>query len=325
MLTAAAKKEVVMEGNKPVLWGIVLAGGEGERLRAFVQASFGTDAPKQFCSFCGRRTMVARTLMRAQRIIPRERLLLSATVHHRRYVLDSVASPTPGTVLFQPLNRDTAPGILLPLVHVLHRDPEALVAILPSDHFVLPGRRFMASVTAAADYLIESRDDSLILLGVEPAEAESDYGWIKPGISTTEQKHSSIHPISRFVEKPSRDLALALMESGWLWNTMVIVARAQTLWERVQELAPELAAFFSMIRRTIGTPWEARELEEVYCTIPSVNFSTAILSRRPERLLVLPVRNVYWSDWGRGERILESLDRFKLVLSAQRAPAVTMH
>jgi mannose-1-phosphate guanylyltransferase len=113
-----------MERNKPVLWGIVLAGGEGERLRPFVQASFGTDAPKQFCTFCGRRTMVARTLMRAQRIIPRERLLLSATAHHRRYVLDSVSSQAAGTVLFQPLNRDTAPGILLPLVHVLHRDPE---------------------------------------------------------------------------------------------------------------------------------------------------------------------------------------------------------
>ena len=59
--------------------------------------------------------------------------------------------------------------------------------------------------------------------------------------------------------------------------------------------------------------------------IPSVNFSTAILSRRPDRLLVLPVRNVYWSDWGRSERILETLGRFKLSLCGQRAQAATRH
>jgi mannose-1-phosphate guanylyltransferase len=314
-----------MEQNGPALWGIVLAGGEGERLRAFVQASFGTDTPKQFCTFCGRRTMVERTLMRTQRVIPRERLLLSATAHHRLHVLGSMARHPPGTVLFQPLNRDTAPGILLPLVHVLHRDPEAVVVVLPSDHFVLPGRRFMASVVEAADYLIESGDDSLILLGVAPAEAETDYGWIKPGFSANEHEDSSIRPISRFIEKPPQELARALMENGWLWNTMVMVVRAQALWERVRELAPELAAYFSMFRRTIGTPWEHRVLDEVYCMIPSVNFSTAILSQRPDRLLVLPVRNVYWSDWGRDERVLETLGRFKLVLCGQRTPAATMH
>lgn len=314
-----------MEQSGPALWGIVLAGGDGERLRAFVQASFGTDIPKQFCTFCGRRTMVERTLMRAQSIIPRERLLLSATAHHRQHVLGSMAKHSPGTVLFQPLNRDTAPGILLPLVHVLHRDPEAVVVVLPSDQFVLPGRRFMASVAEAADYLIESGDDSLILLGVDPAEAETDYGWIKPGIAANEHEHSSIRPISRFIEKPPQELARALMENGWLWNTMVIVVHAQDLWERVYELAPELAAYFAMFRRTIGTPWEHRVLEEVYCMIPSVNFSTAILSQRPDRLLVLPVKNVYWSDWGRDERILETLTRFKLVLCGQHAPAATMH
>ena len=314
-----------MEHNRPALWGIVMAGGEGERLRAFVRASFGADTPKQFVTFCGRRTLVERTLMRAQSVIPRERLLLSATAHHRMQVLGSVRRHPPSTVLFQPLDRDTAPGILLPLVHVLHRDPEAVVALLPSDHFVLPGRRFMTSVAEAADYLIESGDDSLILLGVDPAEAETDYGWIKPGFSSNKHEHSSIRPISRFIEKPPQELARALMENGWLWNTMVMVVRAQALWERVRELAPELAAYFSMFRRTIGTPWEHRVLEEVYCMIPSVNFSTALLTRQPDRLLVLPVRNVYWSDWGRSERILETLHRFNLVLCGHRAPAATRH
>jgi mannose-1-phosphate guanylyltransferase len=314
-----------MEHNRPALWSIVLAGGEGERLRAFVQASFGADTPTQFRTFFGRRTMVERTLMRAQRVIPRERLFLSATAHHRMQVLSSMARHPSGTVLFQPLNRDTAPGILLPLVHVLHRDPEAIVVLLPSDHFVLPGRRFMTSVAEAADYLIESGDDSLILLGVDPAEAETDYGWIKPGLSANKHEHSSIRPISRFIEKPPQKLARALMENAWLWTTMIMVVRAQALWGMVRELAPELAAYFLMFRRTIGTPWEHRVLEEVYCMIPSVNFSTALLGRRPDRLLALPVRNVYWSDWGRSERILETLGRFNLFLCGQRAPAVTRH
>jgi mannose-1-phosphate guanylyltransferase len=215
-----------MAEKKAALWGIVLAGGEGNRLKRFIQEYFGADAPKQFCAFVGRRTMIEQALRRAERIIPRKRLVVVATAHHRRYVFDAVTARPPGTILIQPANRETAPGILLPLVRVLHSDPDAVVAILPSDHFVLPGRRFMAAVSEAATYVSGDGSESVVLRGVEPTDAESDYGWVEPRSPAGVRSHLSIRPINRFVEKPSDGCARELMKKGWLWNTMVMVARA---------------------------------------------------------------------------------------------------
>lgn len=291
------------------LWGIVLAGGEGERLRGFVRTFLGSDAPKQFCAFLGRRTMVEHTLRRAETLIPRHRLLLVAAAHHRRHLFASLAERPPGTVLLQPAGRDTGPGVLLPLLHVLHRDPGALVAILPSDHFVRPGRRFMGAVQAAAEYVARTGSDSVVLLGVEPTDPETDYGWLGPGPSADAAGWAPLRSVSGFVEKPGDDQAAALMAEGWLWNTMVLVARADALWKLVRDTAPELAAYFSMVRRAIGTLWESEILNDVYRMLPPVNFSRAVLARCPERLLVLPIRNVLWSDWGRGERVIETLTR----------------
>ncbi len=300
-----------MGGRRTRLWGIVLAGGEGERLQSFVQEFLGSDAPKQFCAFLGARTMVEHTLRRAEAIIPRERLLVVATAHHRRHVFASLAARPPGTVLLQPAGRDTGPGILLPLVHVLHRDPRALVAILPSDHFILPGRRFMKAIAqAAADlarHASESGDESIALLGIRPTDPEPEYGWLEPGPHVTSYGREPLRRILGFVEKPTAEHAIAMMAKGWLWNTMVVVAQAASLMKLFYRAAPELAAYFSALQRCIGSRLESAVLEEVYQLIPSMNFSSAILARHPEQLLVAPVGGVLWSDWGRQERILATL------------------
>lgn len=128
-----------MRDEVPSLWGVVLAGGEGKRLRGLVRDYLGTDAPKQFCAFLGRRSMAEHTLRRVTWLVPWVRLLLVATERHRPYVVSSLGVRQAGTVLFQPAGRDTGPGILLSLLHVLRRAPNAIVAIFPSDHFIMPG------------------------------------------------------------------------------------------------------------------------------------------------------------------------------------------
>ncbi|HKW85729.1 MAG TPA: NTP transferase domain-containing protein, partial [Nitrospiraceae bacterium] len=96
-----------MVGAKPLLWGIVLAGGEGERLRGFVRDFLGTERPKQFCAFWGQRTMLEHTLRRAESLIPPDRLLVVATAAHRQHVFSCLGIRPPGTVLLQPTGRDT--------------------------------------------------------------------------------------------------------------------------------------------------------------------------------------------------------------------------
>ena len=79
------------------------------------------------------------------------------------------------------------------------------------------------------------------------------------------------------------------MQEGWLWNTMVVVARAQSLFELIVDARPHLAGSFSLIRRALGTRWEQQVVENVYRAMPPANFSTAVLARYPERLEVLHV------------------------------------
>ncbi len=305
-----------MGAGQQNLWGIVLAGGEEERLRGFVREHLGTSAPKQFCAFSGRRTMVGHTLHRAEMIIPRERLVVVATARHRPYVFSALGDRPPGTVLLQPVGRDTGPGILLPLVHILHRDPDALVAVFPSDHFVMPGRPFMEAVSAAAGHLAQDDRTSLVLLAVRATDAETEYGWVKSEEPPGEPGPGTVERVVQFIEKPHPELARKLLAEGWLWNTMVMVARAKALLTLVRRACPELAAHFSMIRRAIGSSWETEVLNKVYRMMPCVNFSASVLTRCPEELFVLPVGNVLWSDWGRGERILATLQRAGLTLSS---------
>lgn len=294
------------------LWGTILAGGEGERLKEFVSEQFGSPIPKQFCVFGGRRSMLERTIRRAQLLIPPERLVVVGTAHHAAHLVRHLSESPPGTVLLQPANRDTAPGVLLSLIRVLQKDPHAVTAILPSDHFILPGYRFMQAIAMAASFVESHNLDVPILLAVKPDRAESEYGWIEPGELVEQRGPWGIRQINCFVEKPPADLAKRLLRGGWLWNTMAIVVRAQSLLSQSLRCVPQLAGWFTILQRQLGGPREQDVIEAMYQVIPKVNFSTSVLANPWTRPLALVVHDVFWSDWGTKERILSSAAAFGL-------------
>lgn len=287
------------------LWGIVLAGGEGTRVRDFLARLCGGRGIKQFCAVIGRRSMLEHTLARVERLIPRTRVLVIVGQHHREEATAQLVHWPRENVIFQPCNRDTAPGILLPLAHIAQQQPFATVAVFPSDHFILHEERFMDSVqTAVTETQRFPRE--LTLLGMTPTDLDEGYGWIEPG---EPEEGRETRPVRRFWEKPSPLKAYALLRRGALWNSFVGVAQANTLWEMTRLAAPDLYQDFMSIRRALESPHAREIIERVYRAMPAVNFSTDICQPLAARLRVLPTPDVGWSDWGSEDRILMSLQQ----------------
>jgi mannose-1-phosphate guanylyltransferase len=258
--------------------------------------------------------MLEHTFDRAEKLIPAERLYVVIAREHLEFteVSRQVGSRPPETVVIQPKNKDTAPGLLLPLIYLHRRYPDAAVAIFPSDHFIVEEDVFLRHVDLAFR-VVEQDGSRIVLLGVEPTAPEPEYGYIVPGEKIKEPGLASARKVEMFVEKPAREAAKKIVRLGALWNTLVMVSPLTTLMNVFRRATPELYRSFQPILKAIGTPDEQRVLEAVYHQLASMNFSTAVLEVLPfeyrQELLVLPVRGVIWSDWGSADRLLTGLKK----------------
>jgi len=292
-----------MSPDSVQLWSIVLAGGEGERTRAFVENWLGYHKPKQYCTFTGTRSLFQHTLDRADALTSAERRVVVAAPEHRGYVLDQLRGRGEGRVIFQPRNRGTAPGVFLGLTYVLARDPNATVVIYPSDHFVYPENAFLNTVRNAVR-AAERYPDRPVLLGVRPSTSEVDYGWIAP---SPVEPDGPTRRVARFLEKPPRRIAEEALRDGALWNTMIVASKVDSLWALGWRCIPEILPAFVRFRDALQSGRDDTVLEESYRDLPCRDFSCDLLQRAPDRLAVLEMSGVWWSDWGRPERILETL------------------
>jgi mannose-1-phosphate guanylyltransferase len=294
--------------NSAQLWSIILAGGEGKRMTSMVHRWMGRPIPKQYCAFVGTRSMFQHTLDRATRLTPPNRIVTVVAHSHRPEGLAQLDGRGGSMILFQPANRDTAAGVFLPLTYIRARDPQATVVLYPSDHFVYPEDRFLEVVRRAVR-IAESRPDRVVMLGVAPDRLELDYGWIQLGQSIADLPDGPVRAVRSFLEKPNAAQADAALRTGALWNTLVFAANIDLLWTLGWQCVPDMMPLFERLSEAIGGPEEGRVLEAIYRDIPAKNFSSDLLQRVPEKLAVIELTGVLWSDWGKPERIAETLRR----------------
>ncbi len=268
----------------------------------------GIDLPKQYCAVIGRRSMLQHTWDRLATLIPRHRIVTVVTRHHLDQAWAQLQEWPTEQLLIQPSNRETAPGLLLPLLAIRTRDPRATVAIFPSDHFILEESVFMEHVRQAVHFLAKC-PSLVLLLGIPPDRPETGYGWIQPGEELARRMEFGLFRVLRFSEKPDPLIREKFFLQGGLWNSLVLVGRVDTFLRHIAQVLPELWTSFQAVASALGTVIEAKVLEEVYRGIPAMNLSAHLLQHIPHHLGVIPMKGVHWCDWGDETRIFETLTR----------------
>jgi mannose-1-phosphate guanylyltransferase len=307
-LSGRRQSEVKPEGHEAV-WAVVLAGGEGLRLRRLARRVCGDERPKQFCPLFGSRTLVRETLDRVGRLIPPERTVVVGMQSHARYQAGEFGGQ-PGSagpyVLNQPDNRGTGAAVLLAALWIEAREPQATVVFFPSDHFIGEEQVFVTHVSEMVD-LVKRQPEWTVLLGVPASGPETEYGWIEPGQRVGWTGPSAVYGIRRFQEKPSKEVAEALFAGGCLWNTFVFAARLSAVLAAGRECVPSLYERLVRVSAFWGSEHERWALHHAYSLAPTVNFSEAILEACSLPLAVLEARGLTWCDLGSPERVVKTL------------------
>lgn len=309
-------------------WAAILAGGEGSRLRTITNGLTGDDRPKQFCRLLGKHTLIEETCGRVADNIAPERTTIVSTAHHRKFYGARLRATPPHLLIEQPSSRGTAAAIAFALGRVSRLDPNAVLAVFPSDHYY----RHSSILKQAVDLALLSaavHRDRLVLVGASAERAEADYGWIVPGqVEPTPFSDRPVYGVDGFREKPGTEVAEQLLERGGLWNTFITVGSAAAFSNALLLTLPAHQAFAAEVAQASHDADERRAVEHAYGALAPACFSSEVLSRVPGLCLAVRMTGSGWMDIGRPDRLsIAQTETSEAAASASHllpAPATTL-
>lgn len=268
---------------------VIMAGGKGERLWPVSSAQM----PKQLIPFEGEKSLLRATFERSIDLVPAENVYVVTSEDLAAKVVDELPEMPAGNVLAEPVGRNTAPCIGYAAVVLSRKDPEAMMAVFPSDHVIREPAKLKSAILFGAKAL-QSHQDILITLGIVPDRPETGYGYIAPEVVLLSQDDLILKRVGAFHEKPARILAEQYLKSGYLWNAGMFLWRVDTILEMFSRHMPDLYDGLMTLMRTLDS--DSSSVERFYNAAPKVSIDYGIMEKA-SRVGVIPV-DFGWSDVG---------------------------
>src|SRR3989454_10465620 len=232
----------------PRLYVLVLPGGAGTRLWPLSRR----DRPKQFLELLGARSLLQDTVDRVAEFVPSERIFVVAPPEHRALIHDQLPDLPVDHLVVEPYPRGNAAAVGLAMAALAAFDPDAVVAVLPSDHVVADRgqfRKVLIAATAAAER------GHLGTLGITPERPDTGFGYIEAGAKLDIDAPIEVLAVKRFVEKPKKDAAERMVApSGAYWNAGVVVWRVEEILRAYEKHLPRTAEALDALREAVGSP-----------------------------------------------------------------------
>jgi mannose-1-phosphate guanylyltransferase len=268
-------------------YAVIMAGGVGSRFWPMSTQ----ENPKQFHDMLGTGdSLIQKTFSRLERLIPSENILISTNKRYKDLVLDQLENTTKKQLLLEPCMRNTSPCILYAALKIQALNPDGVMIIAPSDHWIENEPQFIDNIETAFDFC--QQNDVLMTLGIQPSSPNTGYGYIQ-----YENNNTEIKKVKQFTEKPDLENAKKFIESGdYLWNAGIFIWSVKSILKAFESSLPEMYSLFCEANNVYNTEFEDDFIDINYANAENISIDYGILEKA-KNVHVLPV-NFDWNDLG---------------------------
>jgi mannose-1-phosphate guanylyltransferase len=271
-------------------YAVIIAGGRGTRFWPVSRAG----RPKQLLKLLSKKSMIRETVDRILPLFTAERTLVVTVADHHGALRKELRMLPKANFVVEPEGKNTAPCIGLAAIELSSRNPNAIMVVLPADHWISDTKSFHRTIKAAVQLAREQ--DILVTIGIRPTFAETGYGYIVKGERINGTAKILRYRVQGFKEKPNLETASELLQSGSLWNSGIFVWKASTFLGLLRRSAPEI---FQRLERIAEKRMNKRVLQREYRKMPNISIDYALLEKAGAEGKVLTLEADFgWSDVG---------------------------
>ena len=290
-------------------YAILMAGGVGSR---FWPVST-TDFPKQFHDMLGAgSTLIQKTFSRLSKLIPTENILILTNERYNDLVLAQLPMVKQDQVLLEPAMRNTAPCILYASLKIQKMNPNAVMVVAPSDHWIEDEDEFARNLQQSFDFC--QSNDALMTLGIQPTFPNTGFGYIE----FDKSDENSIKKVNQFREKPDYETAKSFLEQGnFLWNGGIFIWSAKSITTAFEKFQPQMNNLFQEGVANYNTTTEKDFIDNNYANAENISIDYAVMEKA-DNVYVLPA-TFDWNDlgtWGSLHEKLKKDDQNNVVVNA---------
>jgi len=280
-------------------YAILMAGGVGSRFWPVSTQDF----PKQFHDMLGTGdTLIQKTFKRLTHLIPKENIYILTNERYNDLVLEQLPEVKQKQVVLEPAMRNTAPCILYASLKIQKENPDAVMIVAPSDHWIEDEATFSKNVQQAFDFC--SENEALMTLGIQPTFPNTGYGYIEFDKNSSE----AIKSVNQFREKPDYNTAKSFIEQGnFLWNAGIFMWSVKTVVEVFKNNQPDLYALFESGISSYNTSLESDFIKENYPKAENISVDYAIMETSKNVFVI--AAEFDWNDLGTWGSLYDKLDK----------------
>tara|TARA_R110002049_G_scaffold206269_1_gene376804 strand:- start:49989 stop:51071 length:1083 start_codon:yes stop_codon:yes gene_type:complete len=280
-------------------YAILMAGGVGSRFWPVSTQDF----PKQFHDMLGAGdTLIQKTFKRLAHIIQKENIFILTNERYNDLVFEQLPGVTKRQVVLEPAMRNTAPCILYASLKIQKENPDALMIVAPSDHWIEDETTFAKNVQSAFDFC--AQNDALMTLGIQPTFPNTGFGYIE----YDKASEKSIKPVNQFREKPDYETAKAFIAQGnFLWNAGIFMWSVKSVVAAFQNSQPELFQLFKTGMPKYNTNLEEDFIKDNYPKAENISVDYAILETSKNVFVI--AAEFDWNDLGTWGSLYDKLDK----------------